>query len=93
MAADFDDLVSKIGDVLLSLHDEAFDAYRPIAYDLCSRTASEHEVALVLDYMMGFCGDERLLELFEMICGKYCQIYPEMIAFEIDQCREWFEDE
>ena len=93
MADDYDDLIQEIGEALSWLHDDAFEAYCPIAYDLCSRTASEHEVELTLDYMLGFCGDDRMLGLFKMICRKYYLIYPEMIASEIYGYREWFEED
>ena len=93
MADDFDEFVCKIGEVFSRLHDDAYEAYCPIVHDLCSHTASEHEVALTLDYMLGFCGDDRMLGLFKMICRKYYPLYPEMITFEIKGYREWFEEE
>ena len=39
----FDELVRKAGDSFAGLYEEAYAVYRPIAYSLCSRVASEDE--------------------------------------------------
>ena len=89
----YDEFVRKIGDAFAGLYEEAYAAYRPIAYDLCSRIASEQEVEHILDYMVSLCGNDRMLGLFKMICRKYYPLYPEMIAFEINEYRGMFEEE
>ena len=53
--------------------------------------ASEDEVAHLLDNMFGFCGDERFQMLFKQICRKYYKKYPEQIAFQIKEYREYYD--
>ena len=79
----FDSFVREIGDSMIALQNMAYQAYRPISYDLCSRVASENEVEYHLDRMVGFCYTDQMLELFKMVCRKYWPLYPEMIASEI----------
>ena len=45
----------------------AFDIYKPVAEDLCSRIATSDEVEHTLDWMLDFCGDNAMLLLFETV--------------------------
>lgn len=65
------------------IHDDAVEAYTPLVEDLCSRKATENEVGLMLDWLLMYAGDERMLLLYEQVCRTYCETYPESIAFYI----------
>lgn len=73
------------------LHRMAFDIYKPVAEDLCSRIAISDEVEHTLDWMLDFCGDDAILVLFKNICRHYAKIYPDIIEYEVLAYREMYE--
>lgn len=83
--------IDNIADQIISLHDDAYIIYKPQVEAICSRNASEDEVAHLLDNMFGFCGDERFQMLFKQIYRKYYKKYPEQIAFQIKEYREYYD--
>ncbi len=87
-----DDL-SKLAIQIEHINERAYIQYRPIAYDLCSRVAPISEVEHTLDRMLDFCGYDKVLVLFKKICKYYYEIYPEMIAYEINSYREFWDSE
>lgn len=88
-----DDGFSKLIGQIEHINEMAYIQYRPIAYDLCSRAASITEVEDTLDRMLDFCGSDEILSLFKKICKYYYEIYPEMIAYEINAYRELWDSE
>ena len=90
---DYNNFISSIGESFLQIQDMAYREYRPIAYDLCSREADEEEVEYYLDRMVGFCGTDKMLNLFKMVCRRYLYLYPDLIAFEIQTYKEMFDSE
>ena len=90
---EYDNFICSIGESFLQIQDMAYQEYRPIACDLCSREADEEEVAYYLDRMVGFCGTDNMLNLFKMVCRRYWSLYPNLIAFEIQTYREMLDSE
>ena len=91
-----DNVVDAIQEMALQLrkiNEIAYNQYKPIASDLCSRAASLREVEYTLDRMLDFCGDDAVLGLFKNICRHYFDIYPEMIAYQINSYREIWDTE
>ena len=91
-----DNVVDSIQEMALQLrkiNEIAYNQYKPIASDLCSRAASLSEVEYTLDRMLDFCGDDAVLGLFKDICRHYFDIYPEMIAYQINSYREIWDTE
>ena len=78
---------------LKKINEIAYNQYKPIASDLCSKAASLREVEYTLDRMLDFCGDDAVLGLFKDICRHYFDIYPEMIADQINSYREIWDTE
>ena len=78
---------------LKKLNEIAYNQYEPIAFDLCSRIASLNEVEYTLDRMIDFCGDDAVLGLFKDVCRHYFNIYPEMIAYQVNSYREIWDAE
>ena len=78
---------------LKKLNEIAYNQYEPIASDLCSRIASLNEVEYTLDRMLDFCGDDAILGLFKDVCRHYFNIYPEMIAYQVNSYREIWDTE
>lgn len=87
------DELNKLAIKIEHINERAYIQYKPIAYDLCSRVAPISEVEYTLDRMIDFCGCDGVLALFKKICKYYYEIYPEMIAYEIDSYREFWDSE
>ncbi|MCM1101851.1 MAG: hypothetical protein NC398_10760 [Acetatifactor muris] len=93
---DMDNVVDSIKEMALQLkkiNELAYNQYKPIASDLCSRIASLDEVEYTLDRMLDFCSDDAVLGLFKNVCRHYFNIYPEMIAYQINSYRELWDTE
>ena len=61
--------------------------------DVCSRTVSEDELSHLLDYLLDFACDEKILGLYKWVCRKYLDVYPGCIRNYIEAYREMWEDE
>ena len=62
-----DDEIKKIVCMITELDDLAYATYKPIVEEICARKASESEVEYLLDYMVGICSSDRMLEYVESI--------------------------
>lgn len=67
--------------------------YWPLVEDVCSRTVSEGELSHLLDYLLSFACDEKMLGLYKKVCRRYLNVYPECIRGYIAVYREMWEDE
>ena len=76
-----------------ALNNEAIAVYAPLVDDICSRHATLKEVERLLDYMLGFAGDDRMLLLFKRVCRAYWESYPENIAWYIMEYRKLYDPE
>ena len=87
----YDDLVKQLEPLIQqmkTIHDQAVVVYTPLVDDICSRKASENEVGWMLDYLLMFADDERILQLYKKVCRAYWKIYPTSIAFFIMEYRK-----
>lgn len=75
------------------LHKNAYDIYLPLVDDLCRRVVSEDELSHVLDYLLDFACNEKMLELYKRVCRKYLHIYPSCIKFYIEAYQKMWEEE
>lgn len=87
------DTIQEMALQLRKINEIAYNQYKPIASDLCSRIASLSEVEYTLDRMLDFCCDDAVLGLFKDICRHYFDIYPEMISYQINSYREIWDTE
>ena len=78
---------------IVQLHQKAYEAYLLLVEDVCSRTVSEDELSHLLDYLLEFACDEKMLELYKMVCRKYLDVYPGCIKDYIEAYREMWKDE
>ncbi len=44
--------------------------------DVCNRTVLEDELLHLLDYLLDFACDEKILKLYKMVCRRYLYVYP-----------------
>ena len=91
-----DDLVEHLKPLveqMTHIHDMAVVAYTPLVDDLCSRKATENEVGWMLDWLLLYAGDDRMLQLYKKVCRTFWQIYPDSIAFYIMEYRKEYDPE
>ena len=65
----------------------------PLVEDVCNRTASADEVSHLLDYLLDFACDEKILGLYKRVCRRYWYLCPGCIKLYIEAYREMWEDE
>ena len=84
--------IYQITEKISKLYREAFDVYLPLVEDVCSIEVSEDELSYLLDYLLDFACDEKILELYKKVCRKYLYVYPGCIKSYIEAYREMWED-
>lgn len=84
--------VYQIAEKISKLYQEAYDVYLPLVEDVCSREVSEDELPHLLDYLLDFACDEKILELYKKVCRRYLYVYPGCIKFYIEAYWEMWED-
>ena len=93
---DYEELLASIGKIaekMQDLYNQAYYAYKPQVDDICQRDASQKEVEWLLDWLLQYAGDDRMLGLYKQVCRVYWQKYPESIAFYIMEYRKWYDPE
>lgn len=83
--------IENIVEQMLCFNDSAYRIYKTQVDTICKIDATEDEVSHLLDYMLDFCGDERMLMLFKKVCRIYYKKYPELISFQINAYREYYD--
>lgn len=85
--------IFQIAEPIVQIHQNAYEIYLPLVDDVCSRTVSEDELSHLLDYLLDFACNEKILKLYKMVCRRYLYVYPRCIKFYIEAYREMWEDE
>ena len=85
--------LSAIAQRFKDIHNDAVIAYTPQVQELCAKQATENEVGWMLDWLLMYAGDERMLKLYKQVCRAYWKIYPEAIAFYIMEYRKEYDRE
>ena len=83
----------QIAEQIKQLHKKAYDIYLPLVDDVCRREVSEKELSYLLDYLLDFACDEKMLKLYKKVCRRYLYSYPSCIKSYIDAYREMLKDE
>ena len=87
-----DENIYRLAEQIVQLHQEAYETYLSLVEDVCSRTVSEDELSHLLDYLLDFACDEKMLGLYKRVCRKYLDIYPGCIRDYIEAYREMWEE-
>ena len=90
---EFPDGIKLLAEQMKGLYEQAFYAYKPQVDDFCHRNATQHEVEWLLDWLLQYAGDDRMLGLYKQVCRAYWQKYPESIAFYIMEYRKEYDPE
>lgn len=88
-----DDGIFQIARQIVQLKQKSYAVYLPLVEDMCNRIVSEDEVAHLLDYLLDFACDEKILGLYKRVCRRYLYIYPSYIKSYVEAYREMWEDE
>ena len=88
-----DENIYQIAEQIVQLHQKAYEVYFPLVEDVCNRIVSEDELSYLLDYLLDFACDEKMLGLYKKVCRRYLYVYPDCIKFYIEAYREMWEDE
>lgn len=83
-----DENIYQIADQIVQLHQKAYEVYLPLVEDVCSRTVSEDELSHLLDYLLDFACDKKMLGLYKKVCKRYLYVYPDCIKFYIEAYQE-----
>ena len=83
----------QIAEKISKLYQEENGVYLPLVEDVCSRKVSEDELSRLLDYLLYFAWDEKILGLYKKGCRRYLYVYPGCIRDYIEAYREMWEDE
>lgn len=85
--------IYQIAEQISRLYQEAYDVYLPLVEDVCSRKVSEDELSHLLDYLLDFTCDEKMLGLYKKVCRRYLHVYPRCVKYYIEVYREMWEVE
>lgn len=88
-----DEKIYRIVEQIVQLHQKAYEVYLPLVEDVCSRIVSEDELSHLLDYLLDFACDEKILGLYKRVCRRYLYIYFGCIKSYIGAYREMWEEE
>ena len=88
-----DENIYRIAEQIVRLHQKAYEVYLPLVEDVCSRTVSEDELSHLLDYLLDFACDEKMLGLYKRVCRKYLDVYPGCIKDYIEAYQEMWGEE
>ena len=88
-----DERIYQIAEQIVEIHQKACEFYLPLVEGVCSRIVSEDELSHLLDYLLDFAYDEKILGLYKKVCRKYLYVYPRCIKSYIEAYWEMWEDE
>ena len=84
-----DERIYQIAEQIVEIHQKAYEVYLPLVEDVCSRAVSEAELSHLLDYLLDFACDEKILGLYKKVCENiymYIQGASNFILKRIGRC-------
>ena len=82
-----DERIYQIAEQIVEIHQKAYEFYWPLVEDVCSGIVSEDELSHLLDYVLDFTCDEKILGLYKRVCRRYLYIYPSCVQGYIEAYR------
>ena len=79
----------EMGKRIVALQQQAYYAYAPLVADLCCKVdTTENEVGLMLDCLLMYCDNKKVLDLYKQVCRSFYKKYPKCISQYINWYRE-----
>lgn len=84
--------IYQLAEQIIQLNQKAYEIYLPVVEDVCSRKVSEDELSHLLDHLLDFACESKVLDLYKRVCRKHLNIYPSCVKFYIEAYLEMWED-
>ena len=65
-----DENICRIAEQIVQLHQKAYEVYLPLVEDVCIKILSEDDLSHLLDYLLDFACDEKMLGLYKKVCRR-----------------------
>lgn len=88
-----DERIYQIAEQIVEIYQKANEVYLPLVEDVCNREVSESELSYLLDYLLDFVCDEKILGLYKKACRRLLYTHSSCIQLYIEAYREMWEDE
>lgn len=73
------------------MQEQAVEVYTPLVDEVCSKQVTQNEVECMLDLLLPYAEDARILSLFKRVCRSYWAIYPDTITSYVMEYRKEYE--
>jgi tryptophanyl-tRNA synthetase len=84
----------RLASAMKELPAQAFAAYSPLVEDIIRNKSRDiPEIEHLIDWILGFCFDEKMLGLFKKLCRYYYGIDPQATAEHVYAYREMWDEE
>jgi hypothetical protein len=86
--------IKKITENYQNITSQAFNEFKIITDNIInSQITDVKQIELTLNYMLDFCYDERMLQLYKELCRYYWDINPQATADYINYYREMWDSD
>jgi len=90
--SDIDDMINAIKGLAQNQQDlaqQAYNSFLPEVENIIkNKIVNNNTIELLLDYMLDFCFDDKMLSLYKKLCRYYWEINPQATAVYINYYRE-----
>ena len=84
--------IKSIIDQFPNLASEALKVYTPIVNEIIEKQShDENHIQRTLDYLLDFCFDDKMLNLYKRLCRYYWDINPYVTVDYINYYREMYD--
>lgn len=85
-------IAGRIAQLYQEAYETAYETYLPLVDNVRNRKVSEDELSHLLDNLLDFACEEKILVLFKRVCRRYFYVYPSCIKLYIKVYREMWKD-
>jgi hypothetical protein len=86
--------IKKLAEKLNALSIQAYSKYEPIVNQLISENCQDsNKIGLTLDFMLEFCSNDKVLQLYRKLCRHLYSFDQESAIFYVDAYRERWDEE
>lgn len=79
---------------MVDLQRQAAQQYQPVVDDILrTRSRDTEHIEHTLDRLLGFCGDETVLQMYKKLCRHYWDIDPAATAYYVNAYREYWDSD